>query len=443
MIFHTIPCTNILCSYNAINCPKDDGVSLSKIIVLLGLFLVLGLPFLILEKKKKKKEGDKYNGESSKSVSFIARSLGGYLSLFILSYTMIAASVFDLLRCRDLGGGNFVLTANPSTACYDEQHNKYSMIAYGFGGLYFLIIPGSVAISFYLARSRGTVFDPVFQSIFNALVASYSVDWFWYELVILCKKLFTLVATLFASPLDQLLLGLVVFFCFALLQSYAQPYMNSNLNKLELYSTISLLVTLFTGLLYLYWSETPPENPFTRTFILTLSIVGIVVTFLAALLSIITDIFNTDKKRSRIAPMTKTESKLDIAQNVGEENLSWMSDEQAYLVGNFFGLTPSGNVTETAASTMKNMDEKKRRDFLHFLSLLDKGGDGKKPIEAEPLLKGVFGSALGTLATDKLNDLPFEKRKIILSAFDDVATQVNEVEKKNENNLRSRPHLRK
>ena len=89
---------------------------------------------------------------------------------------------------------------------------------------------------------------------FGFLFRRYEDEYFWWEVVILSRKLtYGLCGTLMAAPMEQLLTMIFLLTLFAAVFLRVRPYDKASLDVMECISLISNLMVLFGG--FMFYSE--------------------------------------------------------------------------------------------------------------------------------------------------------------------------------------------
>jgi hypothetical protein len=179
------------------------------------------------------------------------------VTLLTVSYTFLASSCLEPLNCMRMPNGSFVLRAASDTPCYDAAFYARlpfisAMIALYVGG-----IPTYLLLVLLRARRAGVLGSPGFEYRFGALTLPYSASCWFFELVNTLRKLAVVVVVQFLgrdgsaeATVSQIMLCSSIFSVYTLLQVFYQPHGFVWLNRLSLMTTVTLLVVLFTALLY-------------------------------------------------------------------------------------------------------------------------------------------------------------------------------------------------
>ena len=204
------------------------------------------------------------------------------LITFIVSFFYIWPNTMtvamSLFNCIDVGrnpGEVVVLHPDPTLTCYSRKH--WTLLA--VSGLPTLLLWGLVLPTIYFiqiknTRQRNMLGDESFTKKYGFMYQGYTRNYYWWEFVILSRKLVLLLASvLLVQNIVVMSIALALTtFIFTLLQLKGTPYNNSTLNSLELTSLLSLGAILYASLFQL--------NLTSETWTLILTIVAITFTLL-------------------------------------------------------------------------------------------------------------------------------------------------------------------
>ena len=171
--------------------------------------------------------------------------------LFILHPT-VTKMMFSFFACMDLGTGDFWLIADLSIKCWDSSHVRQILLVVLPSIVVWVVGLPSIAM-FYLIFKRHKLDEWSVKQVFSFLYKGYERPYFYWEFVIVYRKVALISASVFlgtvgirVQALTVLAILLVAFF----LQVQIKPFNDPSLNKLELRSIAVSAVTIYAGLYY-------------------------------------------------------------------------------------------------------------------------------------------------------------------------------------------------
>lgn len=179
--------------------------------------------------------------------------VGTFVILFFLVHPNIIKSLFSAFSCEEIDPGEFWLVNDLSIRCFDSNHVFYSMtialpgiVIWGIG-----VPTGCLAL---IWKNRLLLGKLQMKLRFGFLYNGYELDRFYWEFVILYRKIAIISCSVFLSTISvpvQALTVLLVLVVFLYMQSVHQPYSSPELNLMELRSIMVATVTIYCGLFYL------------------------------------------------------------------------------------------------------------------------------------------------------------------------------------------------
>merc|ERR1711881_255475 len=175
------------------------------------------------------------------------------VTLFLLHPTLTKICL-DLLTCQTIPGkeGTF-LVADLQVQCNTSESAPFMYgIGVSFLLLYAIGIP--LAAGFRLYQLRDHLHEAAVRSRYGFLYAGYKRSWYFFEVIIMGRKVMLAVMGVMLAPLGtytQTLLALVTLIYAAVIHARARPYARSVMNRLEMLSLMTALMTLVFGL-YLF-----------------------------------------------------------------------------------------------------------------------------------------------------------------------------------------------
>jgi hypothetical protein len=171
--------------------------------------------------------------------------------LFVL-HPSLTKAMFALFSCLQLKPTELWLVSDLSLQCWTQEHIKNIImvsipsITVWIFGLPFLCLT-------LLYRYRKRLADPLVQLKFSFLFKGYHGEWYFWEFVILYRKVAVVCASVFLSTVSimvQALSVLAVLLVALFIQLQVNPFLSNQLNRLELKSILVSSVTIYCGLFY-------------------------------------------------------------------------------------------------------------------------------------------------------------------------------------------------
>ena len=171
--------------------------------------------------------------------------------LFIL-HPSLTKSMFSFYSCTQVKPGELWLTADLSLRCWSAEHIKYTL-SLSVSSIVVWIIGLPLVCLSLLYRYRTRLSDPSTQLRFSFLYKGYQPQWYFWEFVILYRKVALVSASVFLSTVSiliQALSVLAVLLCSLYFQLQFLPFATPVFNRLELKSILVSTVTIYAGLFY-------------------------------------------------------------------------------------------------------------------------------------------------------------------------------------------------
>lgn len=198
-----------------------------------------------------------------KKVDRLARKIVAsiVIILFIL-HPSLTKAMFSLFACMDLGDGQLWLINDLSITCWEQSHVKEiltvvvpSMAVYVFG------LP--LLSLCYLAKKRLKLESIEMKMMLCFLYKGYQRKQFYWEFVILYRKVLMIAASVFLASVSitvQSLTVLAILLLSLFLQILINPFYERSLNRLEVKSILVSAVTIYAGLYYATSRLNPTTN---------------------------------------------------------------------------------------------------------------------------------------------------------------------------------------
>jgi hypothetical protein len=142
-----------------------------------------------------------------------------------VSFTMQVVTLAQPFNCFQRSDGLYYLYSEQSRLCFDSEWNRNVQISSIYFILYLGFIPGFCGAALY--KNRSNLDDALFRKRFGQLVAPYRVRYFWWEIVVIARKiLLGLTFQVFGSFLSktgQVFMIILVLFGFMFLDIVKMP----------------------------------------------------------------------------------------------------------------------------------------------------------------------------------------------------------------------------
>jgi len=171
--------------------------------------------------------------------------------IFIL-HPSLTKEMFSMFSCTELKPGELWLAADMSLRCWSWEHVKYALMV-SISSIAVWIIGLPLLCLCLIYRYRNSLADPVTQLKFSFLYKGYQARWYFWEFVILYRKVALVCASVFLSTVSimvQALSVLAVLLISLFFQLQLQPFATASFNRLELKSILVSAVTIYSGLFY-------------------------------------------------------------------------------------------------------------------------------------------------------------------------------------------------
>ena len=260
----------------------------------------------------------------------------GYLQTILLLYLPLMYAALRYVDCTDVGGGIVVMTTNPQRRCYTSSWYTLLPLILTVALIVGTAIP--VLLGMFLKRKQAALDEVTFASKYAFLVAKYRSDLFWYELVILGRKLGVVVSVCaFSSPTVKATMVALMLQCvlaYSLLGRH-YPYAERHHNMMD-------FSTLF-GSVVLLWGGTITSSRVLRD--------GVVIAALVALLGIVC--VGVVYELWRIKQRDQEDAEL-VFENIEFEGAGMESGVEMMTVGHHAAVDFDSGVLESENGLMMN-----------------------------------------------------------------------------------------
>ena len=173
------------------------------------------------------------------------------LVIFVL-HTSLTKAMFSIFTCRELLPTEYWLVANLSIRCWDRDHIK-AILTLAIPGIIVWIVGLPTVCMLVLIGGKKKLGNIAMKVRFSFLFKGYRPEWYFWEFVILYRKIIVVCTSVFLTTVSAVMQALsmlaVVLVCL-FLQQYVQPFLGKGFNSLELKALLASLLTIFSGLYF-------------------------------------------------------------------------------------------------------------------------------------------------------------------------------------------------
>ena len=182
----------------------------------------------------------------------IPKIVTSFVIILFIIHPSITKMMFSVYSCMQILPNEYWLVADLAEKCWTSSHTKMILlISVPSLGVWVLGLPTVVLI--LLIRTRHRLSDLACSLRYSFLYKGYEPRWFFWEFVILYRKVTIVCSSVFLSVISikvQSLTVLAVLLLAVYLQLRYQPFNDITLNKLEVKSILVSAVTIYAGLYY-------------------------------------------------------------------------------------------------------------------------------------------------------------------------------------------------
>ncbi|KNC53276.1 phosphate ABC transporter [Thecamonas trahens ATCC 50062] len=177
----------------------------------------------------------------------LERHCVGVLVLCVFSQTPL-----EYFNCFKGAGGLWYLQADPSEVCYEGQWMRYLPLAVFVVLTHLVMFPVIMGVALFLARKERRRDSIGFQSFFGFLYLRYTPRYWWWEFVVLMRKLstFCLAMFLFTSPVLAAALISIVQVVYLVAHVSYVPYIMPGTNMIEVWLCVTVVVFAVFGVFF-------------------------------------------------------------------------------------------------------------------------------------------------------------------------------------------------
>eukprot|EP00003_Mantamonas_plastica_P023325 TRINITY_DN417_c0_g4_i1.p1 TRINITY_DN417_c0_g4~~TRINITY_DN417_c0_g4_i1.p1 ORF type:complete len:3914 (-),score=1148.76 TRINITY_DN417_c0_g4_i1:1146-11180(-) len=211
-----------------------------------------------------------------------------FLSICSLMYLIVTNKALEVLDCTQLSDTVSVLDAYGEMDCWSDRHWALVYPAVFFIIVYVIGIPVTYCVILY--KNRRKLHNEVIKKTYGAVFDKYRLDTFWFEPIVMARKIMIVFAKLFFTrvPLLQGLASMYIFIGSMMLQLIFKPFATRIQNIQEaMFLTFNLLL-LLSGLSFMSSAYDDIEN--VRGMVALITIGLIVVMLVLAVLFVVRDL---------------------------------------------------------------------------------------------------------------------------------------------------------
>ncbi|KNC47429.1 uncharacterized protein AMSG_03862 [Thecamonas trahens ATCC 50062] len=207
-----------------------------------------------------------------------------------LFYIPLCSSTLIFFDCTLLPNGGWYLDADLETACFDAEWWQYMPVAAGAVVAYVVAMPTLFAVT--LVRHRAELDDPRTILKLGPIYNLYRRHYYYYELVLLGKRLAIVSAALFFSNLEVwLFLALASIFLSSLMfQIRHDPFYQPLHNRVESFLNATVTTLIFLGMMF--WADDFPNHE-SYSVVLVISMVMLVASVVFVATMAVQEVINT------------------------------------------------------------------------------------------------------------------------------------------------------
>ncbi|OMJ72055.1 hypothetical protein SteCoe_29587 [Stentor coeruleus] len=259
----TDPGSSNISLYVSIKCLFDENMSdqevyYGKVGLMVGVpILLFSLSWICLQILKKTKKV--YNIEHYVTVSYIVPFLLAYPYIITYSLSPLACSspeegipIKYYENVTDYYDYKYLIEMQSIKCDWDSHYIKIIWVT--FFGIFVWGFGMPIFIFFQLYKYRKNLFEEEAKYKYGFLFSGYLHNRYYWEFIIFFKKILIVFLTVFMESKYNTNLQSVLLITFLIisfiLQIYFKPYINEELNKLEVFASIAALATVLIGITY-------------------------------------------------------------------------------------------------------------------------------------------------------------------------------------------------
>lgn len=187
-----------------------------------------------------------------KTPLFQEKLLNSLVMIIFLLHTTITKTEFSMFACQELKSGELWLLHDLQQRCWDHNHLRY-IWSVGLPSILLWVIALPLACFSVIMRKRLVLSKLEMQIMFGFLYKGYVRKRFYWEFVILYRKILLVSALVFLASVSaavQAQTVLLVLLISVIYQIHISPFAVNAMNTLEIKSIFVSLITIYCGLYY-------------------------------------------------------------------------------------------------------------------------------------------------------------------------------------------------
>ena len=177
--------------------------------------------------------------------------------IVFLMYPGLSVKIFSIFKCTPVDSGEYYLANDMSIRCYQGIHIFYSTIA---SACIFVYVIGIPMISFIILFRNRKIIQSTSDSMIEqqelltkeigSLYGQYETRFYYWECIEMIKKMMLTGGLVLLAPGSsaQILLGILITLVYLCLVLKFEPYNEDEDDFLQFVATITILLTLISGL---------------------------------------------------------------------------------------------------------------------------------------------------------------------------------------------------
>eukprot|EP00004_Rigifila_ramosa_P004532 TRINITY_DN1501_c0_g1_i1.p1 TRINITY_DN1501_c0_g1~~TRINITY_DN1501_c0_g1_i1.p1 ORF type:complete len:1111 (-),score=242.14 TRINITY_DN1501_c0_g1_i1:113-3445(-) len=256
------------CTFPGISYEEKWRFSVLLPVIVSSVFLLAWLPFYILARPFKSLE---------KFRTFMgSRVIAGIVLFINLVYLVAVSKALEVFDCTRQPNGVRTLDAYPEIVCLSARHKAMIPGAILASIFYSAGIPLSYLYVLRRGAKAGALGDHYFQLKYGALFMKYKPAYWYWELVVLMRKLMFVIPELFFSNRSDVTsaISAIVLMIAGIFVKRNKPYIYNFLNYFDLWCLTCTLLTLLTGIMYTY-TDAPVTIAYGLLMIMIMTLISI------------------------------------------------------------------------------------------------------------------------------------------------------------------------
>ncbi len=173
--------------------------------------------------------------------------------LLFVTHPILVKFLFSSISCKELEPGEYWVRDHTSIRCWDNEHSFY-FYSFVLPGILIWGILAPTLCFIILLRNRRHLTDIKFRFRFGYLFNGYSKKYYYWEFIILYRKILIIFCSTFLSAISTrfqaLSISILLIITFYIHQK-SNPFVDLSMNEMEKRSILVSTVTIYCGLYYI------------------------------------------------------------------------------------------------------------------------------------------------------------------------------------------------